>query len=333
MSVPTQRPIERSLVTGAGGFIGSRLTEALLESGIGVTALDLDLSRIDHLASSPGCRLLQGDIEDAAVRRDALAGVDTVFHLAAAHLGTLQSEADFRRINVDATRGLAEASIESGARRFVHCSSVGVYGRLESPPADEETPCHPELPYEQTKLEGEVAIRQLIEERQLPAVILRPVWVYGPDCQRTRKLFEAIAKGRFLVAGKGDTLRHCLYIEDMVETMVHAATVDAAVGEILVIGDDRPVTIRFLVDEIARLTQARPPVSVPFAFMQALATTSEFAFKAVGREPPLSRRSLRFFTGNTAFRTDKARRVIDLRPRYDLARGLAETHRRIADGN
>lgn len=325
----TRDIVGHALVTGAGGFIGSHLTESLIAASVEVTALDLELEAVRHLDSSARCRMLEGSIEEPGTRLDALSGVDTIFHLAAAHLGTLQSTDEFRRINVDATRSLAAESLQTGARRFVHCSSVGVYGRIESPPADEESPCHPELPYEQTKLEGEEAIRQLVVESHLPAVILRPAWVYGPDCHRTTKLFETIGAGRFLVAGKGDSFRHCIFIDDMVTALIQAATHENVLGETLLIADNEPVTIRFLVDEIARLTGSSPPKSIPFPLFSALAAASEFAFKAVNRESPVSRRSLRFFTGNTAFSTDKAQEMMGLCPRFDLTRGLAETYRRL----
>jgi nucleoside-diphosphate-sugar epimerase len=325
--------IGRALITGAGGFIGNHLTRSLVDSGVEVTVLDVDLTALQPLSSGPRCRFLQGSIENSDIRRDALAGVDTVFHLAAAHLGVQQEAEEFRRVNVEATRSLAEQSSQAGVRCFVHCSSVGVYGRIETPPANEETPCHPELAYEQTKLEGEKAILQVVEDHGLPALILRPVWVYGPDCQRTRKLFKTIAAKRFLVAGKGDGQRHCIFIDDMVTAMIQAAMHPELRGEVFVIGDDRPVTIRFLVDEIARLVHAPPPRSIPFGLMSAIAATSEAVFRAMHREPPVSRRSLRFFTGNTAFDTEKAKRLLGLAPSYDLRRGLAETYRRLQEGS
>ena len=330
MSETESAAIGHALVTGAGGFIGRHLTASLVASGIEVTALDLELATLEPLASVPGLRRVQASIEDAAARVDALAGIDTVFHLAAAHLGALRGMEEFHRVNVDATRSLAQESIQSKVRRFVHCSSVGVYGRIESPPADEETACLPELDYERTKLAGEREILHLAEKAGLPAVILRPTWVYGPGCHRTQKLFSTIARNRFLVAGAGDGYRHCIFIDDMVGSMIQAAICPGVEGEVFVIGDDRPTTIRTLVDTIAALTNSPPPRAIPFGLMNALATTSEILFKVVNREPPVSRRSLRFFTGNTAFKTDKARKMLGLKPRYDLESGLAETYRRIS---
>ncbi|MGB7488823.1 MAG: NAD-dependent epimerase/dehydratase family protein [Thermoanaerobaculia bacterium] len=314
------------LVTGAGGFIGSHLTEALLEAGRAVRALDLNLDRIQHLAVTPNLQALTCDIRDKKAVDKALAGVCTVFHLAAAHLGASTPDTEFQQVNVDAVKNLVSIANRAGVQRFIHCSSVGVFGRIENPPADETTICRPELTYERTKLEGEKSVLEQGKSGELQVVVLRPVWVYGPGCGRTEKLFRAISKGRFVVAGRGRTLRHCIYIRDMVDASLLAETSLAASGEVIIVGDQEATTVRDLVDKIAKITGARPPRSVPLGLLWAAAVTAEAAFLPLGKEPPISRRSLRFFTGNTAFSTERARSLLGFEPRYDLTRGLAETH-------
>ncbi|MGB6000449.1 MAG: NAD-dependent epimerase/dehydratase family protein, partial [Thermoanaerobaculia bacterium] len=293
-----------------------------------VTALDIDLERLRQLPTPAHLELIDGDVTDPEVQRRALEGVGLVFHLAAAHLGVSQSEQAFRRINVGAVEGLVARSRETGVGRFVHCSSVGVYGRIRNPPADEETPCHPELVYERTKLEGESVVLDAMRSG-LPAVILRPVWVYGPGCPRTEKLFRALRKGRFVLAGGGQNLRHCIYVRDMTEAFQRAAAADSAIGQVIVVGDDRAVTVRHLVDEMARLADVRRPKSVPLALLYVAALAAEWGGRVLGREPPISRRTLRFFTANTAFDTGRARALLGFEPRYDLAAGLAETYEQL----
>jgi nucleoside-diphosphate-sugar epimerase len=185
--------------------------------------------------------------------------------------------------------------------------------------------CRPEIAYERTKLEGERAVLAAAGEHRMPVVSLRPVWVYGPGCERTAKLFRAIGRGRFFVAGSGRGLRHCIHIDDMITAFLLAARSEAAVGHTIIIGDERPVTIRELVDRIAVLTGARRPVRVPRWAVLAAATVAESIGAIAGFEPPLSRRTLRFFDANTAFRTDRARRLLGFRPEHDLESGLAAT--------
>lgn len=320
----------RVLVTGAGGFVGSHLARELFDRGDHVVAIDLHLERVKYLKMSGRFELMEADVADPRVQRRALEGVDTVYHLAAAHLSVSAADEEFWRVNVDGLRSLVRNAVRAGVRRFVHCSSVGVYGHIDKPPADETTPCNPELVYEKTKLEGERVVLEVARECGLPAVILRPVWVYGPGCPRTEKLFRAIKKGRFVVAGSGQGLRHCVYISDMVDAFRLAAQSEDALGEVIIVGDNRPVTIRRLVDEMARLTGSRPPRSIPLSLFSLLVAVVEVMFRVLGKEPPMSRRSIKFFTANTAFDISRAKRLLGYEPKVDLARGLAQTYRHLS---
>jgi len=313
----------KQLVTGAGGFIGRHLALELAAAGEQVVALDLHADRLPPASGT--LEPLVGDVADPACRERALQGVDTVFHLAAAHLSVAADEAEFRRVNVEATAGLVDDALRCGVRRFVHCSSVGVFGTIDDPPADEETPCRPEIAYERTKLEGEQVVLAAHRERGLPLVVLRPVWVYGPGCARTEKLLRTIGRGKFVVGGKGDGLRHCIYIADMLRAFRLAAASEKALGQVIIVGDREPVTVRQLVDTIAQLTGAAPPRSVPLGLLYAAGLAAELLCKPLGKEPPLSRRTLKFFTGNTAFRTDRARELLGFAAEFDLAAGLRAT--------
>lgn len=321
----------KALVTGASGFIGRHLAAHLVERGQEVVALDLQVGPLSHLRASRRVDLVEGDVADPETQRRALAGVDTVFHLAAAHLAVALGEREFQRVNVEGVRTLVEAAREAGVRRFVHCSSVGVFGHVKHPPADEESPCHPDLIYEKTKLEGEKIVLDAIRRSGFPAVVLRPVWVYGPGCHRTEKLFRAVRKGRFIVAGRGRGLRHCVYIKDMVEALCLAARSEAAVGQVIIVGDAGAVTIRELVDRIAELTGAKPPRSMPLPALYAAGLIAELVCRPFGKEPPFSRRTVKFFTANTSFSISRARKLLGYEPRYDLRAGLFETHSKLIE--
>jgi dihydroflavonol-4-reductase len=321
----TERSIPRVLVTGAGGFIGAHLAVRLSREHQRVVALDIDLRRLREVRDI-NLELIEGDFTDPGIQRRALEGVGTVYHLAAAHLEVATGAAEFWRVNVAGLENFARAAIEAGISRFVHCSSVGVYGRVKSPPADEETPPRPELEYEKTKLAGEGVILDAVRDAGLPAIILRPAWVYGPGCPRTERLFRAIRKGYFVVAGRGTTLRHCVYIRDMLEALILAAAAKDVVGKVVIIGDAAAVPLRMLVDEMARISGGRRPRAVPFPILHLAALAAEAMSRSLGRDPPLSRRTLRFFTGNTSFAISRARRLLGYTPEYDLSSGLSETY-------
>lgn len=310
------------LITGAGGFIGSHVVERYLSLGRQVRALDIDLSRIQHV-SDPALERVEGDFTDPEVQRKAVDGVDMVIHLASAHLEVNVPEDTYWKVNVHSLTGFLEACRSGGVQRFVHVSSVGVYGRVQRPPANEDSPCHPELPYERTKLEGEAQVKRFFEETRFPVVIVRPAWVYGPGCPRTEKLFRSIRGGSFFFVGDGTTLRHSVYIDDLLDALELAATQDAAIGRTYVIADDEPVTLRDLVGEISRLCNTTVPrLRLPVRLMTALGLLMEVAFRPLRREPPFSRRTLRFFTGNTAFDTSRARKELGFVPRYNIVDGL-----------
>ena len=313
---------DRVLITGAGGFIGSHLVRSQLALGRRVRALDLHLARIEE-TSDPNLELVQGDFTDPTVQREAVDGVDLVFHLASAHLEVSLSDDAYWHVNVHAIRPFLESCRDAGVQRFVHVSSVGVHGTIENPPANEESPCHPELLYERTKYEGELRVREFSEAEGLPIVIIRPTWVYGPGCPRTRRLFDSIRKGRFFFVGDGSALRHCVHIDDFADAMEMAAQRQEAVGRTYIIGDREAATLEYLVGEIANTVGVRAPrLRLPRWLVGAAGLLMELAFYPLRRDPPISRRTLRFFTGNTAFDTSRAQDELGFAPRYELATGL-----------
>lgn len=322
----------RVLVTGGGGFMGSHLVRSQLAKGRQVRALDVETSRLADLDENESLEAIQGDITDEAVQARALDGVDTVFHLASAHLQVGIPEEIFWRVNVHNQRGFLERARDAGVQRFVHTSSVGVYGQMSGEVLDEDSPCAPDILYERTKHAGEQEVRRFFEETGFPIVILRPAWVYGPGCNRTEKLFRSIRKGRFLMVGDGRSRRYTIYIDDCSEGFELAATRDNVVGETILLTDHEPVTINELTTTIAEILGVKKPkVRVPLWLMYAACLGAEGIFKILGRQPPVSRRSLRFFTNDMALNTNKTRNVLGYNPRRTLREGLELTHRWLVD--
>ena len=318
----------RVLVTGAGGFIGSHLVRDQLARGNVVVATDVDLQRLEalNLKGDLSCERLDVRSSDTLAR--LLDGVDTVFHLAAAHLDVLKGEDYFHEVNVRATRDLARKAADAGVRRFVHCSTVGVYGPLQRLPADEATPPMPDIAYERSKLEGEAAIRSVIEETGLDALILRPAWVYGPLCPRTQKLIRTVVRKRFFFVGDGSNRRHPIYVTDMLEAFQLAATKPVPSGEIMIIAGPDNVSVKELIGLIIEeLGMNYAPPRLPTWFMGAACLAVEKAAGVVGREPPFSRRSLKFFSESSGFSIAKAEQLLGFRPSIDTREGLRLTIR------
>ena len=313
-----------TLVTGATGFTGSHLCRRLVAEGHHVIALVRPTSQTRELeAMGVECRVV--DISDRAALRSAFPPVDVVYHLAAAYRTEHADRSVFEQVNVRATENLLAMALEAGVGRFVHCSTVGVQGHIEDPPAREEYRFRPGDHYQRSKLEGELLARSYVD-RGLDVTVIRPVGIYGPGDLRFLKLFRAIARGRFIMIGSGEVLYHLTFVDDLVEGFVRAGSSPAARGEVFTIGGPRYTTLRELVNLIAdTLGRPHPRGRVPFWPVHAAAAVCEWVCRPLGVAPPLYRRRVEFFAHDRAFDISKARRLLGYEPRVDLEEGFART--------
>jgi len=149
----------RALVTGATGFTGGHLARSLAAAGVPVRALVRDVNDARELKVA-GIELVVGDLRDPAALNSASSGVDVVYHIAAIYRQAGISRETYRAVNATAVGTVIEAAARGGARRVVHCSTVGVHGDIERPPANEDAPIRPGDIYQVTKLEGEHIARE-----------------------------------------------------------------------------------------------------------------------------------------------------------------------------
>ena len=312
----------RVLVTGAAGFVGSHFLSYLSGRGFRVRAIDV------HAPARP----LGGDVEFRLqdIREPdglaaALAGIDTVFNLASVHLDVHASASHFESVNVKALEQLIELAARSRVRRVIQVSSVGVYGHVAHPPATEEAPLNPENDYERTKAAGEAAARAAAERTGVDLVVVRPSWVYGVGCPRTRKLIASLRKRRFFFIGAGKNLRHPIYIDDLLEALVLAARAQEAIsGRTFNIAGPRWMTLEEMVIEFARAVRVPPPAwHAPRWLGLAAGWAVERASALTGAEPPLSRRTLAFFENDNAFDISAARAALGFEPKMELPWGLS----------
>jgi len=314
------------LITGAGGFIGSHLVDSQLQHGNDVRAIDLHLDLLRHQAAHPRLKAIRGDITEKHTLQKLVEGTDIVYHLASAHLDVSLSDEHYRRVNVDATLSLLEAAKQAGVKRFVHCSSVGVIGDVEQPPADETTECHPVNIYERTKLAGERAVLDYAFRTGFPVVVVRPAWVYGPRCPRTAKLFRTISKGRFPIFGGGRNMRHPVYITDAIYGLELCAETPNIDGEVFIIAGEVPVESRELVNVIReQLNVQTQTMYLPIFLGQAAGLTLELTFSLIRQPPPFSRRSMDFFLKHNAYTIAKAQSRLNYQPQVDLLTGIQKT--------
>jgi nucleoside-diphosphate-sugar epimerase len=314
------------VITGANGFIGKHLTADQLALGRHVVAVDLEVGNLENFRNDPKLTIKKSDICDANAMSEIIDGADIVFHLAAAHLQLAVPESNYWAINVDAIAKLLKLATEAKVKRFIHCSTVGVYGPIETLPADENTPCRPSITYERTKCAGEELVRKAAGEGVLSTIVLRPAWVYGPGCPRTLKLLRSISSKKFFFVGSGANMRHPLYIGDLLQAFERAATHRVIPGNTFIIAGPEAISVRELVQVASKsLGVHYNPVTVPKTPVAIACTILERIFTALHRQPPFSSRSLKFFTESSAFSTAKAKKELEFEARTDLSNGLSRT--------
>ncbi len=316
----------RILVTGGTGFTGKALVRRLLDLGHEVVALDYKEGLKTAELREWGARVVLGSVTDAAVVREAMAGVEVVHHLAAAFREMNVPDTYYWEVNVQGTRNVLEAALEQGVRKLVYCSTCGVHGNIDHPPGGEDAPIQPADYYQRTKYEAEPLVL-LFHQRGLPATILRPAAIYGPgDPERFLMIFRRVARGAFPMFGNGRTLYHPLYIDNLVDAFMAAMGDGVGDGEAYLIADDRYLEIEDLVKRVGRAlgVDVRIP-HYPVWPVVAAGHVVEKACRPFGITPPIFPRRVDWYRQNRAFRIDKAKRDLGYEPKVGIDEGLRRT--------
>ena len=316
------------LITGATGFTGAVLTRKACAQGLRVRAIARTTSNLGVLAGLP-IEWVRGDVFDPAVVAEASAGVEVVFHVAAAYREAGVSDDVYRNVHVDSTRLLAEAALRRpGFRRFVHVSTVGVHGHIECPPADETCRFSPGDLYQRTKAEAELWLRDFAAREGLPFTVIRPAAIYGPGDRRLLKIFKMAAKPVFPVIGHSKGLYHLIHVDDLTEILLRASVHPAAAGEVFIAGDPAALALADIVRIIGAEYGRQPRmIRLPAWPFFLAADLCEAVCKPFGLAPPLYRRRVAFFTKDRSFNTSKLRDRLDYRYGRTTEAGLRETAR------
>ncbi len=291
----------RIFVTGASGFIGSRLVEYLLQRGdqvVGLIPTNDEVRSLSVLLESYGDRLhvVVGDLRDREVPESALDGVEFVYHLGAVLAGT--SEEEFRDTNVTGTRNLLEAVANrrsDGFRRFLFISSQAAAGPSPNGrPIDESHPLRPVSWYGKSKRDAEALVNRFSDT--LPVTIVRPVKVYGEGEQGiSRRAFPMVRAGLAPRLGIASKMASLVYVGDVVEGMIAAAESPQSLGKTYFLSDPNPYTQREVFEAIADAMgkRLRLPVIVPHLVLVIVALFAEWTHQLTGGRPVLTRDKVR----------------------------------------
>jgi len=305
------------LVTGATGFVGSAVARALLRVGHQVRVLARPGGDRRNLADL-SVEIAVGTMEDGPSLTRAVVGCRYLFHVAADYRLWVPDPAAMYRTNVDGTRALLTAALAAGVERIVHTSSVATLGLVPDGSADEDTPSRLEDmigPYKRSKFQAEEAVRQLIGERGLPAVIVNPSTPVGPrDLKPTptgRLILEA-ARGH--LPGFVDTGLNIAHVDDVAAGHLAAAE-SGQIGQRYILGGENTALAEILA-EVAHSVGRRPPrLKVPYLAAFAVAVSAELIARVTGREPFTTLDGVRMAKKKMYFSSAKASRELGYRPR------------------
>ena len=315
----------RALVTGACGFIGSRVCEKLLAEGYEVRGTDLetaDRSEIEDI----DVEFVAADLTEPDDAHDAVRGIDVVFHTASLFsYSSLVDWETFESVNVDGTENLCEAAVEEGVGSMVHWSTCGVYGAPEDElvPADEDHPKNPESNYDLSKWLQEKKAMEYHGKDGFEVRVIRPAAVYGPGTTYgAGQVLLAVAKGYL----KAYPL-HCDYrfsvahVEDVVRAAVHVHE-NGEPGEAYNVVDEAEYTAARIIKEVAGMTGNHVyglPIGCEtykrLAGFRVLVPPVERFCDAIGAESPIEADTLYYLKGNYWMDNTKLKRT-GFEPKY-----------------
>jgi nucleoside-diphosphate-sugar epimerase len=316
------------LITGGTGFIGSRLALNSIERGHNVVVLGQTntTAEKENIASleAAGVKVIYGAVTDKDIISEAVNGCDMVFHLAAAQHEANVPDQYFYDVNVEGTRNVIDASIQFGVKRFLHGSTIGIYGSAMNGVIDENTSPSPNNIYGVTKLKGEQLA--LTYADKIPLTVIRISETYGDGDRRLLKLFKAIKKQLFFMIGNGKNIHQLIHVNDLIDGMYQAIENDVAIGEVFVLAGNEELSTNDMVKSISTaINKPQRKFSSPLWPFLIAAIILEKTLSPLGIQPPLHRRRLDFFRKSFFFSQEKTKNLLGFTPKINFEQGALMT--------
>ena len=313
--------VVKVLITGATGFIGGHLAQALVKEGHQVRALARPTSDT-LLLKKLNIEIVNGDLRDAAAMNKAVGGCQCVYHLAAKTTKDHLPKEQYHAHNVEGTINVARAALNAGVNRLVFASSVGVYGTFRDSSIDENSAPNPDSYYREAKLAAEKEVLRLHRESGLPVVVARLGGVYGPGTCSWLGLCRKILTGNFRVIGAGENYDHMGYVDDVVEGIRRCGEATGVDGRTYIITGPEPAKLRQWLEMIAQELGADSVFgslpAPPFRIYQRL---GRLVHRSLGIELPRAHYYDLFFM-NHRFITTKAQEELGYFPTMSLKDGF-----------
>ncbi len=312
-------------MTGGTGFIGSHLVEALLKKGIQVRCLLRKTSDLKWLKGLP-IEVHWGDCNDKNSLREAVEGVEQVFHLAGVTKAV--HEKTYFEVNAFGTENLIHACLENNPRiqKFIYLSSQAAAGPCRNGNKKKESDqCKPVSPYGQSKQMGEELA--MAHAQELPLLILRPSAVYGPRERDIYTFFKLLSKRiKPCLPSKDQHISLC-YVEDIIQAILLAAQVKGSSGEIFFLSDGQDYRLEEIGDIFAQAMGVNAfCIRVPEWMIIGMASFSEYLSKLSGKPPLLNKGKVEeILQRNWVCDITKAKTALGFEPHISLAQGAKLT--------
>lgn len=316
---------QKVLVTGATGFIGGHLVRKLLAGKRAtVRALVRDPARAQDLVRQ-GVEVVPGDLVDMASLERAVQGCSVVIH-AAAQVASVPSRATFEQSNVRGTENLLRAAAAAKVRRFVHLSSIAVFGLATDGEVTDESPRQPcGDPYCDTKVGAEEEAFRAYRERGLPVAVLRPSAVYGPGSTHWSVIpLKRVKKGKMILFSGGRGMLNYVYIDNLVDAILLATEDDRAVGEAFIVNDGA-TTWKDFFESYARMAGKGSLPSLPLWAGKVWVRYRNLV-AVLKREPfRVHPNALGFLVARAIYRQTRLEQILGFRSRVSLEEGMRRT--------
>lgn len=304
-------------ITGAAGFIGRALAARFRELGSEVRGVDLQ---------GGDEAIVAGDITAPGEWQRHAEGCELVIHTAAV-VGMYTARHGYWEGNVIAPRLTIDAAIAGGAERFLHLSSIAVFGFDFEGEVDERTPVRPNgVHYVDTKIASEQVVLAAHSEGELACTIVRPGDVYGPGSRPWTLEPVRLLKARQLILPAGGRGLHSpVYIDDLVDGIARAATAPEAIGRIFILTGPEPVTIAEFIGHYCRMLGIDRPRTAPTAIVRQAARLLEAVARVRGQRSEFTPDAVDYSTRRGTYSIRRAREVLGYEPTHDLDAGMGAT--------
>ena len=316
---------KQTLVTGGSGFVGSHLVDQLVKRGTPVRCLVRQSSKLRYLDQN-NIELAYGGLDDSTDWDEALAGVETIYHVAGTTFA--RRAQDYFTTNHQGTETILAEAVKrrDQIKRFVYISSLAAVGPgLDGRPVNEDALPAPITPYGRSKLAAEEAVRAVSD--LLPVTIVRPPAVYGPRDYGIFEFFKAVKGGMFPMIGRRDKRVSLVHARDLCEGIILAGESEASIGRTYFISSEDDYSMRAVADLMAALMHKRArEIAIPKSIAYGVAILAEGA-AAILRKPPVINRDKVTDLSQTSWSCsiERAKSELGYMPKVQLEDGLRET--------